>query len=89
MVQSKATIVNNIERWIRRFKGESTEFRLVLRVHPSIGAYLKEGTISRLTRFMLKFFVRISLIQDAKLGVDEFRFTSVKRNVDVTDQYKI
>jgi len=89
MVQSKATIVNRIERWIRRFKTESSEFRLVLRVHPTIGGYLREGTISRLTRLKLKFFVRIKLEEDSKLAVDEFHFMSVKRNTDVTEQYKV
>jgi ribonuclease G len=88
MVQSKATIVNHIERWIRRFKSESRELRLVLRVHPSIAAHLREGTISRLTKLMLRFFVKITLEEDAKMSIDEFRVTSVKRKADITDQYR-
>lgn len=88
MVQSKSTIVNSIERWIRRFKTESKEFRLVVRVHPTIAAYLKEGAISRLAKLMLKFFVHMKLEQDSKLSIDEFRFMSVKQNKDITDLYK-
>lgn len=89
MVQSKATIVNHIERWIRRFKSESREFRLILRVHPTVNAYLKEGTISRLTKLMWKFFVHIKLEQDPTLSIDEFRIYSVKQKADITDQYKL
>ena len=87
-IQSKTTIMNTIERWIRRFKSESREFRLELRVHPSIASHLYEGTISRLTKIRFKFFVRIKLIPDPSLPVDEFRFMSLKQNKDITDQYK-
>src|SRR3990172_3317561 len=88
LVQSKTTTINTIERWIRRFKSESREFRLELRANPTITAYLQEGKISRLTKIKFKFFVRIKLIPDSSLPVDEFRFTSLKQGKDITDQYK-
>ncbi len=89
LVQSKSTIVTQIERWIRRFKSESREFRLVLTVHPLIADYLTERTISRLTKLMLRYFVRIKLVSDQSLSVDEFKFLSRKQNRDITDQYKL
>lgn len=88
LVQSKTTTINTIERWIRRFKSESREFRLELRVNPTIASYLHEGTISRLTRIKFKFFVRIKLIPEASMPVDEFRFISLKQKRDITEQYK-
>ena len=88
LVQSKTTTINTMERWIRRFKSESREFRLVLNVHPSIADYLQQGTISRLTKIKFKFFVRIRLQADSTLPVDEFRFISAKQNKDITDQYR-
>lgn len=88
MVQSKTTTINEIERWIRRFKTESREFRLQLRVNPTIAEFLSKGTISRLTKIMFKFFVRIKLIADPSIPIDEFRFISVKQGKDITDQYK-
>jgi len=87
IVQSKSSIVNHIERWIRRFKTETHEMRLQLTVHPSIGAYLKEGTISRLTKMKFKYLIGIKLLEDSKTPLAEFRFTSPKQNKDVTDQY--
>jgi len=87
MVQSKSSIINQIERWVRRFKSESKEFRLKLHVHPSIAVYLKEGSISRLTKMAFKYFVFIKLEEDPKLPVSEFHFHSVKQNKDVTSQY--
>ncbi len=87
LVQSKSSIVNQIERWIRRFKSESREFRLQLTVHPSIAAYLKEGTVSRLTRMKFRYLVNISLTEDQKLPVAEFHFISSKQKKDITEQY--
>jgi ribonuclease G len=88
MVQSKSSIVNRIERWFRRFRSESRELRLTLRVHPSIATYLGEGTISRLNRMKIKFLALIHLEEDPKLGLEEFRILSRKLNKDITDVYR-
>jgi ribonuclease G len=87
LVQSKRTTINQIERWIRRFKSESREFRLELRVNPNVAEYLSHGTISRLTKIMFKFFVKVKLVQDPSLPMDEFQFRSIKQQKDITDQY--
>jgi ribonuclease G len=88
LVQSKSSIVNQIERWLRRFKMESREFRLTLKVHPGLAAYLKEGTIRRLTKIMLRFFVHIQIEEDPSLPIAEFHFISRKQNKDITEQFK-
>lgn len=89
MVQSKASIVNHIERWIKRFKSESKEFRLTLRIHPSIAGYLREGRISRLMKIQFKFLVLVKLQEDPKLSIDEFRVFSPRQKKDITDQFKV
>jgi len=88
LIQSKTTIVSQIERWIRRFKSESREFRLILRVHPSIAQHLMDGTISRLTKIKLRFFVQIKLEEDKALAIDEFRFISRRQDKDITAEFK-
>ncbi len=88
LVQSKTTTLNQIERWIRRFKTEARENRLVLRVHPELAQLLRSGTISRLRRIMIKYFVWVKLEADPKIALGEFRFVSRKQGKDITDQYK-
>ena len=88
LVQSKTSTMNQIERWIKRFKTEKHEYRLELRVNPVIAEYLSVGTISRLTKLQFKFFVKMKLIPDPALPADEFKFFSVKQKMEVTDQYK-
>jgi ribonuclease G len=87
LVQSKSGILNQIERWIRRFKAEGKEFRTVLTVHPSIVEYLKEGPISRITQLKFKYRLLIKLVADPKLPIAEFHFHSFRHNKDITAQY--
>jgi ribonuclease G len=89
LIQSKTTTINNIERWIKRFKSESREFRLILRINPGTAEYLHQGTISRMTKIMFKFFVKIRIETDPAIPVDDFRFISSKSGNDITDQYRV
>lgn len=89
LVQSKTSTINTIERWIKRFKTESREFRLILKVNPTVAEYLHHGTISRLTKIMFKFFVKIKLDSDSNMPVDEFRFISAKSGNDITEQFRV
>lgn len=87
-VQSKTSMLTEIERWLKRFRVDSRELRLTLIVHPTMAAYLTEGTLSVLNRLMLRHFLRITITPDATLPIDEFRFLSRKRNADITSQYR-
>ena len=89
LVQSKTSTLNQIERWIRRFKSESREFRLQLRVNPNTAIYLTQGTISRMTKIQFKFFVKVKVVPDPALAMDDFHFISAKQNKDITEQYKL
>lgn len=88
LVQSKTTTLNQLERWIARFKSETRETRFTLRVNPSLAPSLREGTISRLRRIMLKYFVLIKLEEDPTIPIGEFHVISRKQDKDVTDLYK-
>jgi ribonuclease G len=88
IVQSKATTINLIERWIRRFKTEKRELRLELKVHPAIAEFLTQGTISRLMKIQIKFFVKVKLLVDPTLAADEFRFYSPRQQKEITDLYR-
>jgi ribonuclease G len=88
LIQSKTTIVSHIERWIRRFRSETREYRLQLKVHPTIAEYLTERTMSRIRKMMLRFFVHIEVLPDKTLAIDEFQFFSLKQGKDVTSEYR-
>lgn len=87
LVQSRSTVVRNIERWLQRFRESSREFRLILTANPIIIDYLTEGEEGRLTKMMLKYFVRIKIIPDDSLSMDEFQFSSIRTGTDITARF--
>jgi ribonuclease G len=87
LVQSRTTTLNQIERWLRRFKSESRESRIVLKVNPQLADALRVGTLSRLRRLMLKYVILIRLEPDPAVHVGEFRCISTKQGKDITDQF--
>ena len=88
IVPSKGTVLRKIERWLTAFRADTKEFRLTLNANPDLVEFLTEGdSMSRLTKLMLKHFVRVKVIPDESLTMDEFRFTSNRRGLDITDRY--
>jgi ribonuclease G len=87
LVQSKTTTINQLERWIRRFKAETKEFRIELHVNPEVALTLTEGFSSRLRKLMMKNFIWIKLISDPSVAMGEFKVISRSQNKDVTQQF--
>lgn len=90
VVQSKSTIVRQIERWLQRFRTNCKEFRLMLRANPAILEFLTEegeDGVSRMGKLMMRNFVRIKVVPDESLPVDTFHFVSVRHQSDITDKY--
>jgi ribonuclease G len=86
-VASKAVLVNAIERWLKNFRAVSREFRVILMIHPAIANYLTEGTLTRLSRLMIKYFIKIKIQQNDHLSIDQFKFISVKTQKDITQEF--
>lgn len=86
-IASRAVLLSSIERWLKNFRSKSREFRLILEVHPYVADYLTEGTLSKLSKLMIKFFVKIKLQQNDLLPIDQFKFHSQRRNTDITNEY--
>lgn len=89
VVHSKSIVMKRIEQWLHDFKSSSREFRLSLAVNPSMIEFITEGNVSRLTKLMMKNFVRIKLIPDESLPVEEFRFFSHRLGMDITDNMAV
>ena len=88
LVQSKTTTLNHLERWMRRFKSETKEFKVTLHVNPELEETLTNGALSRLRRIMMKYFVLITLEPDPAIPIGEFKVISRKQGKDITDQFR-
>lgn len=89
IVETSDNIITRIERWIKRYKSQSklSAGRLVLHVHPQVYNSLKEGTISNITKISFKYLLRLKLVEDAALALQDFRFFNSKDNEDLTAKY--
>ena len=86
-VLSKTSMLTQIERWMRRFRANSKDLRITLKVHPTMAEFLTEGHFSQIARMMLKYFVRIKVLPEHTLPVDEFQVISRRKNRDITKEY--
>jgi len=88
MIQSKTTIMSNIERWLRRYRSEGGgEFRLHLRVNPSMAEFINEGFFNRKWQMRVNFLKWITIEDDKTLQIDDFRFISIKQDKDITPEF--
>ena len=87
LVQSKTTTINQLERWIRRFKAETKEFRVELHVNPDVALTLTDGFNNTLRKLMAKNFIWIKLISDPSVAMGEFKVISRSQGKDVTQQF--
>jgi len=84
---SKAVLINTIEKWLKNFRKKTREFKLILQVHPLIATYLTDGTISIASKLMLKYFVKLTVQQNDSVPIDKFRFFSVRKEKEITNEF--
>lgn len=84
-VVSQDTILTDIDSWISKFK-HGTEYRSVdLYVNPFLESLLTKGLLSTRWKWMLKYHLKISIIPDETVSLNEFRVTLAGSDIDITD----
>jgi ribonuclease G len=84
-VVTRDTIVTDIASWISKFRS-STEYRAVdIYINPFLRSFLTKGVFSINLRWMLKYRVRITLIADETISLNEFKVTLAGSDIDITD----
>ncbi|MBO6586083.1 MAG: Rne/Rng family ribonuclease [Gracilimonas sp.] len=84
-VVTQDTILTDLETWLSKFK-HNTNYRAVdLYVNPFLKSVLTKGLMSTHWKWMAKFRIKISLIGDETVSMNEFRATLVGSDIDITD----
>jgi len=86
-ISSKESVVTKIEGWFRRFKVKSRSKRLEIHLHPEMTEYLQKSTNNLMRKIQWRNFLRIKIVEDASVNVDDFRVYLAKNEEDITDQY--
>lgn len=84
-IVSQNTLLSDIESWLQKFK-LSTSYRQVdLHINPYMRGMLAKGWISQHFKWMLKYRIRIGLIEDQTLSMNDYKFTLSGSDVDITE----
>jgi ribonuclease G len=87
-VMGPDTTITKIERWLRRAYAGNGDRRFRLRVHPDVAAYMRAENGNRLKDMRKATKARIDIEEDAGMTPQDYRFISVKRDLDVTAEYR-
>lgn len=84
-IVSQNTLLSDIEGWLQKFK-HSTKYRAVdLHINPYMRGMLTRGWVSQHFKWMLKYRLRIGLIEDQTLSMNDYKFTLSGSDVDITE----
>ena len=84
-VVSQNTIVSDIEAWLTKFK-YTTHYRAVdLYINPYLKSFLTRGLFSQQVRWMFRYHLKISLIADETISLNDYKFTLSGSEVDITE----
>ncbi len=84
-VVSQDTIVTDIETWLSRFKHNSAYRAIEIYVNPYLKSMLLKGWFNKRWQWMLKHHLKITLISDESISLNEFRVTLAGSDIDITD----
>ncbi len=86
-IMSKAAMATSIESWFRRYRSEKRGVRLILKVNPELAKFLRSGRKSVLRSVQWQNFMKLEVLEDEAMNMDEFRVLSKKTKEDITDQH--
>ena len=78
--------VYDLEEWLRKFKRISKERSLIIKCHPAVASKLKESKFRTFFKLELKYFIKLKLVEDSSLSIDEIKFFSKKTQKELTEE---
>jgi ribonuclease G len=84
-VVTKNTIIADLDAWLSKFR-TTTEYRAVdIYINPYLKSYLEKGLLSIKRRWMFRYWLKISLIADETVSLNEYKATIAGSDIDITD----
>jgi len=87
-IPSKASLVTRIENWFKRFQASKETGRFLnLHIHPELAHFINEHNKHLFKKIQLKNFMRVKIVEDTKVNIDEFKVITKKDKKDITSKY--
>ncbi|TYP94840.1 ribonuclease G [Fodinibius salinus] len=84
-VVTKNTIIEDLDAWLSKFR-TTTDYRAVdIYINPYLKAYLEKGFFSLRRKWMFRYWLKITLIADDTVSLNEYKATIAGSDIDITD----
>ncbi len=84
-VVTKNTIVADLDAWLSKFKSNS-DYRVVdIYINPYLKSYLEKGFISTKRKWVMRYLIKINLVPDETVSLNEYKITLAGSDVEITD----
>lgn len=87
LVPTRATVLANIERLIRRYIASNYSRNIIIQAHPDMISFLNSKKLSRKRRLMWKYWIKIHTEPRPSLRIYDFRILVKKTGEDVTEKF--
>lgn len=82
---SEDTVLTDIESWLSRFKHSSDYKAIELYVNPYLKSVILKGFCDRRWKWMMKYRLKITVIADESISLNEFKVTLNGSDLDIAD----
>jgi ribonuclease G len=86
-VQSPATVVSGIDRWLRSYRASTWSIRVQVRVHPFVLFWIRSHAAETTRKWWRQYFLFVKLVEDDTLTGDEFTCHTASGSRDITREY--
>ncbi|SMO74961.1 Rne/Rng family ribonuclease [Fodinibius sediminis] len=84
-VVTQNTIIADLDAWLSKFR-TTTDYRAVdIYINPYLKSYLEKGFLSIKWKWMLRYWLKISLVADETISLNEYKATVAGSDIDITD----
>ncbi|WP_372638669.1 Rne/Rng family ribonuclease [Fodinibius sp.] len=84
-VVTQNTIIADLDAWLSKFR-TTTDYRAVdIYINPYLKSYLEKGFMSIKWKWMLRYWLKISLVADETISLNEYKATIAGSDIDITD----
>ena len=84
-VVTQNTIIADLDAWISKFKHDTPYRAIDIYINPYLKSHLEKGFLSIKWRWMFRYRVKISLVADDTVSLNEYKITLAGSDVDITD----
>jgi ribonuclease G len=84
---NKSTMAARIERWVKRYRTEGGDRSVQVFIHPELSKFMNKGYRNHIRRINWKHWMRIKIMEDENMSMDDFRVFDKTGDKELTDKY--